>query len=117
MKKSMFLSFAAIMVLLLGFATTSYLSAQEENNGTSQQQAQAGSQSDTSAQQQDAKVFTGTIAKKGGALVLKDVTNSTTYQLDDQKKARSYVGKAVKVTGSLDASGNTIHVQDIEITS
>lgn len=116
MKKSVVSNLAAIMVLLLGMASTSYLNAQDESSPP-QQQPQANAQSDASAQPQDAKVFTGTIMKKGGMLVLKDASGSTTYQLDDQKKVKSYVGKAVRVTGSLDAAANTIHVQEIEATS
>ena len=44
----------------------------------------------------------------------KDPNNKTTYKLDDQEKAKQYVGKNVKVTGTLDAATNTIHVAAIE---
>lgn len=60
------------------------------------------------------KAFSGTIVKDGSKLVLKDTTNKMVFQLDDQTKAKQYVGKDVKVTGSLDASTNTIHVESIE---
>jgi hypothetical protein len=116
MRKSLFSNVLAIMTLLLAMASTSYLSAQDDN-AAPQQPPQTSATTDPSAQPQDAKVFTGMIMKKAGAIVLKDTTDNATYQLDDQKKAKSYIGKAVKVTGSLDASGNTIHVQQIEITS
>ena len=116
MKKSMVSSLTAIMVLLLGMASTFYLNSQEDSSAP-QRPPQASAQSDASAQPQDSKVFTGTIVKKGGVLVLKDAAGGTTYQLDDQKKVKGYVGKAVKVTGSLDATANTIHVQEIEISS
>jgi hypothetical protein len=91
MKKSMLSNLAAVMMLLLGMASTSYLNAQDDASAP-QQQPQANAQSETGAQPQDAKVFTGTIMKKGGSLVLKDMTGSTTYQLDDQKKVKSYFG-------------------------
>jgi hypothetical protein len=63
---------------------------------------------------QDAKSFTGRVAKEKGKLVLKDPVTKMSYQLDDQDKAASYVGKQVKVTGKLDLNSNTIQVQSIE---
>ena len=52
--------------------------------------------------------------KSGDKLVLSDQENQTTYQLDDQQKARSFINKNVKVTGVLDASTGMIRVSDIE---
>jgi hypothetical protein len=63
---------------------------------------------------QDAKSFTGRVAKEKGKLVLKDPMTKMSYQLDDQDKAASYVGKQVKVTGKLDMNSNTIQVESIE---
>ncbi len=63
---------------------------------------------------QDAKSFTGRVAKEKGKLVLKDPVTKMSYQLDDQDKAASYVGKQVKVTGKLDMNSNTIQVDSIE---
>jgi hypothetical protein len=63
---------------------------------------------------QDAKSFTGRVAKEKGKLVLKDPVTKMSYQLDDQDKAASYVGKQVKVTGKLDMNSNTIQVESIE---
>jgi hypothetical protein len=34
--------------------------------------------------------------------------------LDDQDKVRRYEGKHVKVTGAVDVTSNTIHVETIE---
>jgi len=62
----------------------------------------------------EAATFTGKIVKSGGKLVLTDATNQTTYQLDDQQKAKEYVNKNVKVTGVLDASSGMIRVSAIE---
>src|ERR1700737_4918876 len=63
---------------------------------------------------QDAKSFTGRVAREKGKLVLKDPVTKMSYQLDDQDKAASYVGKQVKVTGKLDMNSNTIQVESIE---
>lgn len=74
-------------------------------------------QADQGQSAQAAQTFTGTIAKSGGKLVLKDMASKSEYQLDDQQKAQSFVGKNVKVTGTLDAQSNTIHVSDIQEAS
>jgi methionine-rich copper-binding protein CopC len=60
------------------------------------------------------KTFSGRIVKSGDKLVLKDMTNKTTYQLDDQQKAQDFRNKSVRVTGVLDASTGTIRVSTIE---
>ena len=65
-------------------------------------------------QAQEAKPFSGTIVKEKGKLVLKDTATNTSYQLDDQDKAKQFEGKSVKVTGKLNANGNVIHVENIE---
>jgi hypothetical protein len=59
------------------------------------------------------KTFTGTVMKQGDVFVLSDNASKTNYQLDDAKKASKFEGKAVKVTGTLDAQNLTIHVQTI----
>jgi hypothetical protein len=55
--------------------------------------------------------FSGTVVKAGGKYVLK--TSDMSYQLDDQKKAKQFVGQQVKVIGTLDSSTSTIHMADI----
>jgi lipopolysaccharide export system protein LptA len=79
---------------------------------TAQQPAQPGGQD-----QQQAQTFTGKIAKSKGSYVLSDEANKVSYKLDDQDKAKQFEGKNVKVTGTLDASSNTIHVSDIQPAS
>src|SRR3984893_7294637 len=53
----------------------------------------------------------------GGKYVLFDGANKMVYQLDDQKKAQSFAGGKVKVTGNYDTSSRTIHVANIEAGS
>jgi hypothetical protein len=48
----------------------------------------------------------------GGSYVL--VVKKDVYKLDDQVKAEQFAGKKVKVNGSLDASGRTLHIFDME---
>lgn len=65
-------------------------------------------------QQPEVKTFTGRISKSGQKFILEDPAMNTSYQLDDQKKAQQHEGKNVKVTGTLDAQNNVIHVHAID---
>jgi len=67
--------------------------------------------SSSSMQTSQGSSFTGTVVKAGGKYVLK--TSDMSYQLDDQKKAKQFVGQQVKVSGTLDSSTSTIHISDI----
>lgn len=60
--------------------------------------------------------ITGIIVKQGEKYVLKAGDN-TTYQLDDQDKARQYQDRRVKVIGIVDADSNTLHVERIDAVS
>ena len=63
-----------------------------------------------------AQSFTGTIGKEGDSYVLK-VSDTSSYKLDDQDKAKEYEGKRVAVFGTLDPNTNLIRVQKIEPVS
>jgi len=65
-------------------------------------------------QTQGALAFTGRIVKQQGRIVLNDPITKMSYQLDEQAKAKPYLGKQVKVTGKLEMKSNTIHVDHIE---
>jgi hypothetical protein len=60
------------------------------------------------------RAFTGVIVKSGDKVVLMDTISKTSYQLDDQEKAREFLNKTVKVTGVLDPSTGTIRVSAID---
>jgi hypothetical protein len=66
--------------------------------------------------QAPATTFTGTIAKDGDDFVLRD-SSGATFKLDDTERAKPFEGKAVKVTGHLDADARLIHVDNIEPSS
>lgn len=70
-------------------------------------------QADATSAQQSARGFEGRIAKSGAKLVLLESSTKTSYQLDDQSKAKQFQGKDVTVTATLDSSTNTLHVVDI----
>jgi len=63
-----------------------------------------------------AQTFTGTIVRDGVRYVLK-VSSTTVYQLDDQERAKRYEGKQVKIVGTLDATGNSLHITSIELVA
>jgi hypothetical protein len=48
----------------------------------------------------------------GGSYVL--VAKKDVYKLDDQVKAEQYAGKKVKVSGTMDATGHTVHIFEME---
>ena len=101
-----FLLTLALAVALIPFTQIQIHAAQQNPNAQ---------QDPGAAQQQQEKSFKGTIEKAGDKLVLKSARGS--FDLDDQEKAKSYEGKEVKVTGTLDAQTKTIHVTNIEPVS
>jgi hypothetical protein len=64
--------------------------------------------------QAETETFFGTILKNGDHFVLSDPATKSKYTLDNSKMASRYQGTTVKVTGSLDASSNLIHVEAIQ---
>jgi hypothetical protein len=60
----------------------------------------------------DVRVYMGTIVRDGDTYVLK--AGNAKYLLDSQKKAKTYKGKDVNITGTLDKAKNLIHVEKIK---
>jgi hypothetical protein len=60
------------------------------------------------------KECTVACVKAGGKYVLFDAATKKIYQLDDQKKPEQFAGDKVTVSGTYDASTQTIHVTNIE---
>ena len=87
-------------------------SGSSPNATTQQQPMQPDNQNAVSTPSE--KTFNGTITKSGDKLVLTAADSKTTYQLDDQQKAKDFLNKTVKVTGVLDASTGTIRVSAID---
>jgi uncharacterized protein YdeI (BOF family) len=67
---------------------------------------------DSQAQSQQAQVqtFAGTIVKAGDKYVLQDASG-TSFDVDRQDLVKSHEGKKVRINGTLDADGKTIHVK------
>jgi heat shock protein HslJ len=67
--------------------------------------------SDASAQSSaDGQSFSGTVAKSGDKFVLQEASGKT-YDVDRQEELKKYEGKQVRIKGTLDPDGKTIHVK------
>lgn len=58
----------------------------------------------------DGQSFSGTVAKSGDKFVLQDASGKT-YDVDRQEELKKYEGKQVRIKGTLDPDGKTIHVK------
>jgi hypothetical protein len=67
-----------------------------------------------SRRQASRRTITGFIVRQVDHCVLKAVDN-TTYQLDDQERARRYQDKQVRVVGKLIAASHTFDIESIEL--
>jgi cytoskeletal protein RodZ len=81
-------------------------SSQSPNQSGQQQAPDAQAQPQTSQGQ----IFAGTIVKSGDKYVLQDA-GGTSYDIDHQELVKKYEGKQVRINGTLDPDGKTIHVK------
>lgn len=65
----------------------------------------------------DAKDCTVKCVQDGGKYALYNAKTKSAYSLDDQTKAKEFAGQNVKVEGTLDKTGKTIHVTAISPAS
>jgi lipopolysaccharide export system protein LptA len=84
---------------------------QSPQPGTTDPQAQTAPAPDA----QSLSTFAGTVVKMGKHYGLK--TETATYPLDDDAKAKQFAGKQVTVSGTLNESSGMIHVADIQPAS
>lgn len=70
-------------------------------------------EADTATPHQSARSFEGRISKQGDQYVLEDKAAQTTYKLDDQQKAKNYLGKNVKIMATMDTRSHILRVIDI----
>ena len=59
------------------------------------------------------KACAETCLKMGGKSVLYDRESNKVYQLDNQAKVKEFAGQNVKITGTLDQAGKTIHITNV----
>lgn len=105
------------LVLLLFFMSVAFGSAQQPQSSPDTPQATQSSQTQATSQAQNVQQFTGMIVKQGKSFMLKDNYGALAYKLDDQSRAKDYVGKRVKINGILDSATRVLHVQSIETGS
>ena len=99
--------------LMLGMGLSGVqLNAQQSDSQQAPPSAQQPAPPHTQNQAQPGQVqtFAGTIMKSGDKYVLQD-TNGTTYDVDRQDLVKPHDGKKVRINGTLDPDGKTIHVK------
>ncbi len=119
------LSIVAVLGLTgLGIASAQQTPSSTQSPSSSQttqapadQNSSMPSSATSATSSQAAKSFEGKIEKSGDKLVLKDSASGSSYQLDDQSKAKQFQDQNVKVMGTLDSATNTLHVSDISPAS
>jgi hypothetical protein len=85
--------------------------AQAPSQTAPSQPSQSAPDSSASSSQSAAggQVFSGTVTKAGDKYVLQ-MADGTAYDLDHQDLVKKYEGKQVRVKGTLDQDGKTIHI-------
>jgi hypothetical protein len=82
-------------------------------NQTSSDQAKSG---DNQRANPKIQRFAGTIIQEGNAYILR-TSDKWSYDLDDQATAAQYLNQRVAITGTLNASGDLIHIHEIQPVS
>lgn len=105
---------AAMWGLALGFLLfplTPTVHAQAQGQQPNEQQP-----NEQQPSQEKTRAFVGEVvkAKNGQYALLIDKHAGTGFYLDNQEEAKKFEGQNVKVTGTLDASRNLIHVSNIQ---
>jgi len=117
-KRTQTLWMLGALALAMGTATLhAQQSDQSQTPSTppSQQQQQPpagqnGSDAQSAQPSDDSQTFSGTIVKAGDKYVLQDASGKN-YDIDRQDGLKQYEGKQVRVKGTLDADGKTIHMK------
>lgn len=102
------------LALASAFPLSSFLWAEDQQPAQPAKPAAAQEQTSSPA---SVNTLAGKIEKKAGRYVLLESASKAPYALDDQKEARKYAGRVVFVTGTVDISAKTIHVQKIEVAA
>jgi len=100
--------------LLLGLGLSGVqLNAQQPTDPQSPSQPpaqQTAPDSQAQSQQTQVQTFAGTIVKVGDKYVLQDASG-TSFDVDRQDLVKPHEGKKVRINGTLDPDGKTIHVK------
>ena len=66
-------------------------------------------------QQQDTQSYAGKVSERHGKFFLEEARSKTAYQLEGTWSAKRYLGKKVRITGSLDTETNVLRIVSISI--
>ena len=107
------LNYFGSAVLALGLAIPALAQTAQDPQQQPAPSTSSQTTADPSQSRSQMQSFTGTVVKTSDGWMLQDETGKTSYKLDNEKMAKKYEGKSVKVTGTLDSSTNTIHISDV----
>jgi hypothetical protein len=99
--------------LLMGMVLSGGSLSAQQQPGQQQKPApsrQSPDQAQPDAQSSQDQTFVGTIVKSGDKFVLQDSAGKS-WDIDHQELVRKFEGKQVRVTGTLDPDGKTIHMK------
>jgi Ni/Co efflux regulator RcnB len=107
------LSFVVLSMAAPCYAQETQRQKQEQNP----QQNQYRDELQSTAQQQDqqnVRTFAGKISQKNSRFFLEEAIHRTPYLLADTWNVKRFLGKKVRVTGTLDQDHNILHVKSID---
>lgn len=107
------LSFVVLSMAAPCHAQETQRHKQEQNP----QQNQYRDESQSTVQQQDqqnVRTFAGKISQKNSRFFLEEEIHRTPYLLADTWNVKRFLGKKVRVTGTLDQDHNILHVKSID---
>jgi uncharacterized protein YdeI (BOF family) len=108
MNKRAHMPWFTVLTLFLAIGLSSApLNAQQPAPNRS---GQAAPDSQAQPQQSQDQIFAGTIVKSGDKYVLQDASG-TSFDIDRQDLVKKYEGQKVRINGTLDPDGKTIHVK------
>jgi hypothetical protein len=104
-------SFSFVVALVLTLGLGGLLHAQSQDQPQQSQPDQTQSQQSPARQSENTQEFIGTIVKSGDKWMFQDSASGKSYDIDHQEVVKKFEGKKVKVHGTMDPDGKTIHVQ------
>jgi hypothetical protein len=67
-------------------------------------------------EQQDTQSYAGKVSERHSKFYLEEARSKTSYQLEGTWSAKRYLGKKVRITGTLDTETNVLHVVTISVS-
>lgn len=62
----------------------------------------------------DVRTLSGRISHRHGKFVFEEGQQGTIYTLDDQQQAKSFYGRNVQITGTVDSQTKLLHIHKID---